>query len=42
MSVQKSPPTGTGSAEIILSEVLYLLIDGGGSLYDELGGLLRV
>src|SRR5271155_4655451 len=37
----ESPPIGTGSAEIILSESIWLLTDGGGSLFDELGGFLR-
>src|SRR5271155_2422337 len=37
----ESPPTGTGSAEIILSESMWLLTDEGGSLFDELGCFLR-
>src|SRR5271163_387600 len=37
----ESPPIGTGSAESILSESTWLLTDGGGSLFDELGCFLR-
>src|SRR5271168_1585738 len=37
----ESPPIGTGSAESILSESIWLLTDGGGSLFDELGCFLR-
>src|SRR5579863_3258370 len=38
----ESPPTGIGSAEIILSASAKLPIDGSGSLFDELGCFFRM